>query len=152
MFHAIMRAKLRGAFRDIDAGRYDRIVPQFAARHEHVFGGEHALAGTRRSVEATGRWYERLARVFPDLRFEITSIVVSGWPWDTRAAVEWRDHFTVDGAPRSNEGVHMFRFAWGRVTSLHVYCDTQKLAAVLAAKAEGGVGEAVAAPIVDAEG
>jgi ketosteroid isomerase-like protein len=148
MYHAVLRARLRSAFRDIDAGRYDRIVAQFAPRHEHAFGGDHALAGTRTSLDATARWYERLRRIFPDLRFEIVSIATSGWPWDTRAAVEWIDHFTVDGVPCQNRGVHVFHFAWGRVERMHVYCDTQKLASVLGAKAKLGLAEALAAPIL----
>ena len=149
MYHMILRAKLRRAFRDIDAGRYDKIVPRFAPRHEHAFDGDHALGGTRTSLDSTARWYERLARLFPDLKFTIVGMTSSGWPWDTRAVVEWVDHFTVDGAPGSNRGVHVFRFAWGRCTSLHVYCDTQKLVTVFDAKARGGLVEALAAPIAD---
>ena len=34
-------------------------------------------------------WYRRLAAIFPDLQFDVRHIVVTGWPWDTVAAVEW---------------------------------------------------------------
>jgi ketosteroid isomerase-like protein len=149
MYHTIFRAKLRKAFRDINAGRFDRVLPQFWPRHEHVFYGDHCLAGSRHAIATTTDWYGRVARLFPDLRFEIVQLTSSGWPWNTVAAVEWTDHFTLDGKPQSNQGVHMFRFKWGRCTSLRIFCDTQKLAGVLAAKAALGQPEALAAPIVD---
>ena len=60
MYHAIVRRKLRRAFDDINAGRYDGIVAQFAPRHRHAMAGEHALAGERHTPASTARWYERL--------------------------------------------------------------------------------------------
>lgn len=147
MYHWIFKARLRDAFRNINQGRFDLIVPQFSVQHEHTFYGDHALGGTRNRLEETREWYERLARLFPDLKFEIVDIVSKGWPWDTVAAVEWIDHFTVDGKPMSNQGVHMFRFRWGRCTSLRVYCDTQRLQHVCALKASNGLEEATLAPI-----
>jgi ketosteroid isomerase-like protein len=147
MYHGIVRAKLRRAFANINRGNYVPVAAEFRGRHEHVFYGLHALAGTRRAFADTQRWYQRLARIFPDLRFEISTVAVRGWPWNTVATVVWVDRFTVNGAPDSNQGVHVFDIRWGRVTKLAVHCDTQKLADVLARKAEGGLAEAVAAPI-----
>jgi len=147
VYHRIVKRRLRRAFGDINAGRYERIVPQFAPAHRHVFFGEHALGGTRRHLEATGAWYERLARVFPDLHFEVRDIVVAGWPWRTVAVVEWVDRFAVNGVPGGNQGVHVFRLRWGRVVELSVYCDTDKLRRYLEAKAADGLIEAIAPPI-----
>jgi ketosteroid isomerase-like protein len=149
MYHRIVKRRLRRAFDDINAGRYERIVPQFARAHRHVFFGEHALGGTRHRLETTREWYERLARVFPDLHFEVRDIVVAGWPWRTVAMVEWVDRFAVNGTPGSNQGVHVFRLRWGRVVELSVYCDTDKLRGYLAAKAAGGLAEAIAPPITE---
>lgn len=147
MYHAIIRAKLRRAFADINRGAYAPVLAQFHPAHAHVFYGAHALAGLRTNMETTAPWYARLARVFPDLRFEIRSVVSSGWPWNTVAAVEWSDHFSVDGRAFSNQGVHVIRLKWGRVVGLEVHCDTQKLCEVLRLKSEGGLAEAAAAPI-----
>ena len=147
MYHRIVKRKLRRAFDDINAGRYERIVPQFAARHRHVFFGEHALAGERTHLDATRRWYERLARVFPDLRFAVRGVAVAGWPWDTVAMVEWTDRFTVNGVPGGNQGVHVFRLRWGKVVELAVHCDTDRLRRYLDAKAAGELPEAGAAAI-----
>lgn len=147
MYHAIVRAQLRRGFDNINRGNYDAVVAAFARRHVHAFYGRHALAGTRHTIGEAKQWYARLARLLPDLKFEILSIAVRGWPWNTVVAVEWIDHFTVVGAKESNQGVHMFRIKWGKVVALAIHCDTQKLADVLRRKAEAGLEEARAEPI-----
>jgi ketosteroid isomerase-like protein len=150
MYHYIVEQKLRQAFRQLNAGDYNSILRQFAPRFEHFFSGQHALAGTRHTPSANEAWYRRLAVLFPDLRFEVKNVVVSGWPWNTRATIEWVDHFTLrDGQRVSNAGVHVFRLRWGRVVGLHIYCDTQKLATVCGLLAQQGVNDAAAMPIVD---
>jgi hypothetical protein len=50
MYHRIVKRKLIRAFAEINAGEYERIIPQFAERHRHVFFGEHALGGERMSI------------------------------------------------------------------------------------------------------
>jgi hypothetical protein len=91
-----------------------------------------------------------LQRLLPDLRFEIHSMAVAGWPWDTRALVSWSDSFTLpDGTPGSNQGVHELRLAWGKVVSLEVHCDTAKLEDYCARMQALGLAEAGAAPISD---
>ncbi len=150
MYHFIVEQQLRKAFRQLNAGDYDSILKQFAPRFQHVFAGQHALSGARHTPRSNRAWYRRLAVLFPDLRFEIKHVVVRGWPWDTLATIEWRDHFTLrDGQRLSNEGVHVFRLRWGRVVALHIYCDTQKLETVCGLLAQQGVSEAAAGPIID---
>jgi ketosteroid isomerase-like protein len=90
--------------------------------------------------------------VFPDLQFEVKALVVKGWPWNTLAVVEWEDWAnTRDGNGYRNQGVHVIRLRWGRVVSLHVYLDTQKLADACRRQAQQGLADAVAAPIVDCQ-
>lgn len=151
MYHFIVKQKLRRAFNDINSGRYERIVPQFAAQHRHVMYGDHALGGERNTVASTTQWYARLQRLLPDLRFDVHAIAVSGWPWRTVAMVSWNDHFTLpDGSPGNNQGVHVFTLAWGRVTSLVVHCDTERLAGYCMHMQALGCPEAGAAPISSA--
>ena len=151
MYHFIVKQKLRRAFADINAGRYDRIVPQFAAQHRHIMYGQHALAGQRRTLASTRAWYARLQRLLPGLHFDVHAIAVTGWPWRTAAMVSWSDQFTLpDGSSAGNQGVHVFTLAWGQVTSLAVHCDTAKLAAYCTTMARQGRAEAAAAPIDDA--
>jgi len=143
VYHYIVRQKLRRAFADINAGRYERILPQFAAQHRHIMYGEHALSGERNSIASTTQWYARLQRLLPDLCFDVQAIAVTGWPWRTTAMVSWNDRFTMpDGSPGNNQGVHVFTLAWGRVTSLVVHCDTAKLAHYFAGMAAQGLTEA----------
>jgi hypothetical protein len=150
MYHAIVRRKLRRAFADINAGRYDDIVAQFAPLHRHAMAGRHALAGDRRSLASTARWYERLQRLLPDLAFDIRAITVGGMPWKTAAAVTWDDRFTLpDGTRGSNSGVHEFELRWGRVHSLVIHCDTERLQHYCDRIAACGIEEAAAAPITD---
>ena len=150
MYHFIVKQKLRRAFSDINAARYERIVPQFAARHRHVMYGDHALGGERHTIKSTTAWYERLQRLLPNLRFDVQAIAITGWPWNTTAMVSWNDRFTLpDGSAGSNQGVHVFGLAWGRVTSLAVHCDTAKLARYCDQMAAGGLSEAARAPISD---
>lgn len=150
MYHAVVRRKLRRAFRDINAGAYERILPQFAPVHRHVMYGQHALGGERSTPALTGQWYARLARLLPDLRFDVGAIAVTGWPWRTLATVTWKDRFSLpDGSTGSNQGVHEFELRWGRVHVMQVHCDTELLARYCERIAAGGVVEALAAPIAD---
>jgi ketosteroid isomerase-like protein len=150
MYHAVVEAKLRAAFRTINEGNYAPIVAQFADEHRHVMHGTHALSGARTTRASTQAWYERLARLLPDLNFTVHAITVAGPPWNTRATVEWSDAFTLpDGSRGSNQGVHAFRLKWGRVTSLEVHCDTARLDGICARLAALGVEEALSPPIVD---
>jgi ketosteroid isomerase-like protein len=151
MYHAIVRHKLRRAFADINAGRYEGIVAQFAPRHRHAMPGRHALAGERHGAESTARWYARLQRLLPGLAFDVRAIVVGGMPWKTTAAVAWDDRFTLpDGTQGSNTGVHEFELRWGRVHSLVIHCDSQRLQGYCDRLVACGVAEAGAAPITDA--
>ncbi len=150
MYHFIVRQQLRKAFRQLNQGDYGSIRRQFAPHFEHIFPGDHPLGGARHTHESIHRWYDRLAALFPDLRFRVKAITVSGWPWDTQASVEWADQLTApDGKPFNNVGVHLFRLKWGRVVSLRVYCDTERLIEVCRYFAQQGVTVAGAAPITD---
>ena len=67
MYHFVVRSKLLRAFRDINAGAYERILPQFAQRHRHTMYGRHALAG---SLIAIPRFERRGHRRDPGRRSE----------------------------------------------------------------------------------
>jgi hypothetical protein len=150
MYHAIVRHRLRRAFAAINAGRYEGIVAQFAPSHRHVMFGRHALAGDRRNLASTARWYERLRRLLPGLAFDVHAIAVTGMPWHTMATVTWNDRFLLpDGSEGTNQGVHEFELRWGKVHSLIVHCDTDRLQGYCERIAAGGNLEACAAPISD---
>jgi ketosteroid isomerase-like protein len=106
------------------------------------------LSGGRSDIQQIQEWYDRLAAVLPDLRFEIKKVASNGWPWNTIAFVEWVDHLTDRaGNHYSNQGVHVLRIKWGKIVELHIYCDTQLLASVCETLGTQGVEQALAAPI-----
>jgi len=150
MYHTITRRKLKNVFEQLGRGNSEVAFADLAPQFEHRFSGDHAFGGTRRTAASFRRWFVRLFEVFPDLQFRVNAILVKGWPWNTVAAVEWEDWATLrDGRQYRNEGVHIIRLRWGRVVSLHVYLDTQKIADACRWQAEHGLPQAVAAPIVD---
>ena len=74
---------------------------------------------------------------------------MNGWPWDTVVAVEWTDSYTLlNGEHRANCGVHIIRLAWGKASSVRIYCDTKLLIENLAIQQRGGNAEAAYEPLV----
>jgi len=150
MYHTIVRRIACASFESLSKGDYEALLSQCSSNVEHRFAGNHALGGTRHSVQAMRRWFQRLFVLFPGLNFEIKEILVRGWPWNTRVAVEWIDRATTsDGVPYINEGVHLLHIRWGRLTKLHAYLDTQKVEEVCKRLAQQGIAEASASPIED---
>jgi ketosteroid isomerase-like protein len=114
MYHWLVRRLVRRTFESLSRGDYESVLKGVSPSVIHTFSGTHALGGTRHSVEAMHRWFQRLYRLCPKLNFEIKNIAVSGWPWDTTVAVEWVDRaMPADGSPYVNEGVHIIKLRWG---------------------------------------
>ena len=150
MYHFIVRRKIEKMFECLSRGDYETPLKGIAPSIVHIFSGAHPLGGTRHSIEAMRRWFDRLYQLSPGLKFEIKNIAVSGYPWDTTIAVEWTDSaIPVDGSEYANEGVHIMKMQWGKVVYLHAYLDTQKTAAFFERLAAFGLVEASAAPIED---
>ena len=105
MYHAIVRRRLKQLFDAINRGDAEPVLRQFAGRFEHSFLGDTALGGSRRTLAATRRWYERLYRLLPDIRFDLDKIAVSGGPWNTIAVIEWVEtNSGTDNVRTSNRG------------------------------------------------
>jgi ketosteroid isomerase-like protein len=150
MYHAIVRRRVRGIFDALGRGDYEIAMAGFAPRFEHIFAGTHALGGERHTAAAMRRWFERLFRLFPQLAFNIKHIAVSGPPWDTTIVVEWRDTAALPGgASYVNDGAHVMRMRWGKLTHLHAYLDTEIIALAFRKMAAEGIEEAGADPIRD---
>jgi ketosteroid isomerase-like protein len=148
MYHFFVRRHLRGVFARLNAGDFEYITSQFHGQAVHWFAGRHAFSGERRSRRLIEAWYQRLANVFPGIRFDIRKIVVAGPPWNTEAAVEWAD--TVNdrtGKSLPNEGVFILRLRWGKATEFRVYCDTSQIEKNLGILESQGVTEAGAPAI-----
>jgi ketosteroid isomerase-like protein len=150
MYHAFVRHRLREVFAALSRADDERVLSGMAAHFEHTFSGSHPLGGTRHSLPALRRWFERLRSLNKQLAFTVKHIAVSGGPWDTTAVVEWRDTATLaNGSAYVNDGSHVVRIRWGRVVSLHAYLDTEVFANACRAMAAAGIPEASCAPIED---
>ena len=150
MYHWMVRRLIRRTFASLSRGDYESVLKGVSPSIVHTFGGTHALGGTRHSVEAMRRWFQRLYRLCPELNFEVKAVAVSGWPWDTTVAVEWVDRAKpADGSEYVNEGVHVVRLRWSEAVSIHAYLDTQVFAALCQRLAGFGLVEANAPPIED---
>ena len=150
MYHAIVRKRIRDLFDAVSRGDAEPVVRAFAGGFEHSFLGDTALGGSRRTLAATRRWYERLYRLLPDIQFELRRIWISGGPWNTLVLVEWDEtNSGTDGVRTTNRGVHVMHLKWGRATRLVICPDTVGLKATLDRLALAGNTEARAAPITD---
>ena len=151
MYHSIVEKRVRALFDAVNRGHAEPVLQAFAQPFEHCFLGEsHALSGSRHTLAATRRWYERLYRLLPDIEFEVRRIWVSGSPWNTTVVAEWNEtNSGTDGVRTSNSGIHFLHLHWGRATQLTICPDTVGLKATLDRLAIAGNSEAHAAPIVD---
>jgi ketosteroid isomerase-like protein len=150
MYHTIVRQRVLKLFAAVNRGDAEPVLNAFAPRFEHIFLGDTALGGARRTLRSTRAWYERLYRLLPDITFDLRRVSVSGAPWNTVVVAEWREtNSGTDGVRTSAEGVHVLHLAWGRATRLIICPDTMKLRATLERLAAAGNAEALASPIVD---
>jgi ketosteroid isomerase-like protein len=148
MYRRFVERQVREAFRQLSEGDYETSVGQMPPELVHVFPGDHALGGIRRTPEGMRKWFGRLYQIFPDLSFEVKRVLVRGWPWDTTVAVEWVDRaIPPDGVAYVNEGTHLMRLQRGKLTYIHAHLDTQKVAEVCDRLAQRGMAEAAAPPI-----
>ena len=149
LYQAIVKRRIRQSFEDVNNHRWDELMRSIAPDVHHRFGGVHAIGGERHDRETLRRWFERLARVLPNLRLEIKKIWVEGWPWHTMVFVQWDGTATlVDGGGYSQHAIHVITLRWGKIAALDVFEDSQEVARALVAQAAAGLDEALAQPIL----
>jgi ketosteroid isomerase-like protein len=150
MYHSIVRRLARKNFERLNSGDYESVLASIAPDIVHTFSGDHALGGTRHSVEGMRRWFQRLFILCPQLHFTIHSITSSGSPWDTTIAIEWTDEAKpADSSAYINHGVHIIKMRWGKVFYIHAYLDTQVTIDLCRRLAAKGIPEATLPPIED---
>ena len=148
MYHTIVRRNILRAFDHLNQADYAAVVRQFAPNIDHWFAGNHALSGRRCHSATAQQWYARLFRLFPGIRFDVKEVLVSGMPWHTRVAVRFDVHLkTPAGEPYENQVAQFISIRWGRITSIALHEDTQKLVCLLQQLAQAGQTEAMAEPI-----
>jgi ketosteroid isomerase-like protein len=148
MYHAIVERNVRAGFREMSKGNYQAVTTLFAPDVRFAFSGDHAIGGECHTQAQVTQWFERLYRIFPDIQFEVRSVAVSGWPWDTTATTQFTVRATLrDGQRYENQAIQFLRLRWGRIVEDLLFEDTHKLVLALNRMAAQGVSEAVAAPI-----
>ena len=148
MYKAIARRRARENFEALSRGDWRAAIEEVSPDVHHVFPGDNAMGGERHSKEAMARWFERVYRLIPELRFEVRNVAVKGPPWDMMVAVEWTDEGTAaDGVPYKNEGAHWIRIRNGKAIYIHAFLDTEKVTDICRRLAADGVEEAAAEPI-----
>ncbi len=115
---------VRFAYRKAIAGD-DKFMMK--ATHPDVtfnFPGKSSFAANLVGREALKSWLSRFTALEP--KFEIRDVVVSGPPWNMEVAFRFRDEI---GDDYCNEGVEWLRMRNGRVSSVDVYLDTERIEA-----------------------
>ncbi len=149
MYRAIVKRRIRQAFDQVNQRRWDELMASISPSVHHRFGGIHAIGGERHDREALRQWFERLARVLPNLYLKINNIWVQGWPWHTMVFVQWDGTATLlNGDGYSQHAIHVITLRWGKIAALDVFEDSQEVARALVAQAAAGLDEAVAEPIL----
>ena len=148
MYHAIVRQNVRQGFAHLSQGNYAAVLAQFSADVLFSFGGHHALGGEQRGVAAARAWFERLYKIFPGLQFEVRSVTVSGWPWNTLVVTEFEVQAPLPGGRNyQNRGTQILRLCWGKISEDRIMEDTVLLTAALEYLASQGIAEASAKPL-----
>jgi ketosteroid isomerase-like protein len=143
MYQLIVKRLVHQSFQSLSQGDYEKVLKQFAPTIHFIFAGEHILGGERHGVQAMRQWFQRFFQLLPGLQFQVHTVLVNGWPWNTIVAT----HFSVqtslqDGRPYHNTGVQLLRLRWGKAVEDFIYEDTQKLASLLQQLDQQGVSEA----------
>ena len=148
MYHSFVRRRVEAIFAAVSRGDAQPVIDSLAPRFEHYFLGEHALGGSRITIEKTRAWYQRLYRLLPDISFDLKTLRLAGPPWNTLVTVDWiESNSGTDGVRTYTAGAHIARLVWGRMTYIGIYPDTVGLTRTLERLARAGVGEATAAEI-----
>src|SRR5262245_9735719 len=149
LYRAIVKKKIRESFDQVNNHQWDDLMNSISPNVHHRFGGVHAIGGQRHDRDTLRLWFERLARVLPNLHLTIKNIWVEGWPWHTMVFVQWDGTATLlDGGPYSQHAVHVITLRWGKIAALDVFEDSQEVDRALTIQAAAGLKEAVAAPIL----
>jgi hypothetical protein len=150
MYHRIVKRTIRKGYEQISRAEFEPLLKQFAPNIHFTFAGEHAMAADVHTRDSVRLWFERVHRIFPGLQIEADEISVTGFPWNTVAAVRFSVQDTLpDGTLYRNKGIQYVRIVWGNVVEDYLIEDTQLLANTLRCLAEHGVADSSAQPIHD---
>jgi ketosteroid isomerase-like protein len=139
MYSWVVGRVIRRLFAQLSAGDAGPVLRAFTPDARFVFPGNSSFAADTRDRGEIEAWFRRFVALGPT--FEIHDVLVSGPPWNMRAAVRFTDRFPLpDGSEYENHGMQYLRLSWGRVTEDRLHVDTARVAeldALLAAHEAG---------------
>ena len=150
IYSSIVEKVVRKTFLAVQNHDYEEVLDGVSPRGlTHRFAGPNSLGGIRQDKEALGRWFQRLGIVLPELKFEVTSVLVQGPPWNTTVVARWVATCDLkNGEPYVNPGIHVIKLRWGKAYDFDVYEDTCAVTVGLEKQAKSGIAEASAPQIV----
>ena len=150
IYKLIVTKKVRDTFLAVQNHDYDLVLAGISDSNlTHHFAGNNALGGTRHDKQALERWFKRVGAVLPDLKFEVTDVLVKGPPWNTTVVARWVATTTLlNGDNYVNPGCHVIGLKWGKAHSFDVYEDTQVVTSGLLKQSQSGITEATA-PMIE---
>jgi ketosteroid isomerase-like protein len=148
MYGWIFKQQIRQGFQNISRANFDEVLKVFAPDIHFQFVGDHAIAADVHNREKVKAWFERVHRLFPDLKVTPRHIRVTGWPWDVTAITHFDVQATLPGnSPYKNQGIQILRIRWGKIVDDYLIEDTQLLTSALSQIADAGNGEARAVAV-----
>jgi ketosteroid isomerase-like protein len=150
-----VRTKIKNIFEEINSGNSQSMVDSLASEFEYRFIGNSPLGGRRTTKVSMKKWWSRLFKLFPGLKFQLNEIVVQGYPWNTKIMTHMIFRAKIPSLNGSeyelyeNEVMQSMTLRWGRITSIVTVEDTQKFVSILPILAGLGIIEASEAPIND---
>jgi ketosteroid isomerase-like protein len=148
MYQLIFKQKVAQGFADISRANFEAVLNIFAPDIHFTFVGDHALGGNWHSRDLAKQWFDRIHRLFPDLRLTPRQIRVSGFPWDVTIVTQFEVQATLpDRSIYKNQGIQILRVRWGKAVEDYLIEDTQLLGAALAQISASGNSEADAKPL-----
>lgn len=123
MYRVLIARLARRALTEAVAGRPGLALWSMTSDVRLIFPGSSSLACDITGRDRVAAWLRRLVALRP--AYQVLDVIVSGPPWNTRAAIRFRD--AVEGY--ANEGMHYLTLRWGRITSDQLYLDTEVVTA-----------------------
>lgn len=124
MYSWLVGRMIRRGYAQAVEGNPRLLMSMAADDVEFVFPGQNSFAGTLQGKEPLAAWMERFASFHP--MFHIQDVLVSGPPWNMRIGVRFNDAI---GEDYRNEGMEYLRVRGGRVRSVAVFADTERISA-----------------------
>ncbi|HUB35412.1 MAG TPA: nuclear transport factor 2 family protein [Solirubrobacteraceae bacterium] len=130
LYTATLRRILLRNLGRLRAGDLRPMVRLYAKDVHFVFPGESSWSADFRGKEELERWQQRFLDV--GLQLEPHEILIGGPPWRTTVVLHFLDSLRAPNGELvyENTGVIFCKAAWGKITFITVYEDTQKVAAL----------------------